>query len=244
MNKAELQKLKDLQDLDLKINELKSNKNSKPVQLTEKKKEADEIQAQLKLKQQELQDLKKTVDQKEVDVKEREDKITKLNMQLNVTKTNKEYGIITKEIDSLKADNSVTEDGILGFFSQVDEAEKVCGEIKDDIERKNKEYDDFQSQIKKELVEIDEQLAEVESTRQKMTGDLLPDLFKLYEKIMTHKPDRQAMALVIDNTCRGCHVDLTPQEINTLLKWKDTIVCRSCSRILYLEPATEPQKSK
>ncbi|MEK7447873.1 MAG: hypothetical protein AAB019_00145 [Planctomycetota bacterium] len=248
MTKTELQHLQELQTLDLKISLLESDKKNKPIALEEKKEELEENEQRLKLKQQERKDIKILIDRKELDLKDWEGKIAKLNLQLNITKTNKEYSAITTEINSFKANNAVLEDEMLALFSKLEQTEKELAESEKKVEQLKKEYESLGSQVEAELVEIDKQIQEIRQGRQEIINKLPSELVKPYERIMLNKPDRLALACVIDDTCRGCHMDVTPQQVNNLLKWKPVssaekaiIFCRSCWLILYLYPSVVPQ---
>ena len=65
-----------------------------------------------------IKDLKKSADQRNLDLKTSEAEIEKLNGQLNLAKTNKEYDIIRGGIETQQASSAELEDQILEILEE------------------------------------------------------------------------------------------------------------------------------
>jgi predicted nucleic acid-binding Zn-ribbon protein len=60
---------------------------------------------------------------------------------------------------------------------------------------------------------------------------------------MHSKPDLTALAKVVDFTCGSCYMDVPRQQVNEILRGKQMVCCKSCSRILYINLADGPQEN-
>jgi len=226
--------LKEIQDLDIKIYTLEKEKAQKPKILEKPGKKLAVTREQHETNKQNLKKLKVTADQKELDVKSNEEKTNKLSVQINLAKTNKEYAIFQKELNNLKSDNSVLEDETLNLFAQAEEVQQKVQTMDKDINKIQKHIKQLNQEVETSIKHLDEGLEKLRAKRSELVPQVSPELIICYEKILEHKTNRIALAQVIDGVCQGCHMDLAPQDINNLMKLKEVVVCRNCSRMLYL----------
>ena len=85
-----------------------------------------------------------------------------------------------------------------------------------------------------EIAALETELNTLAEQRKTTAGKLPAELLTLYEKVLSHKENCQAIAQVCEGVCQGCYMDIIPQDINMLMKGKEVVRCRVCSRILYL----------
>jgi predicted nucleic acid-binding Zn-ribbon protein len=226
--------LTDLQEIDVKIHALEEEKRKKPLVLEEEDKAVTILKEKLASLQSSHKDSRKEIDQKELFLKEKEDKVLKLNVQLNTIKTNKEYSTLQHEISGVKADMSVLEDEILGFFSRAEQIQKDTESAQKELEVALKKRDEVAKEVNAAVAEVDKALGELYVKRSEFAEKVPSGFMTIYEKIIAHTVNKTALAQVIEEVCQGCFMDVSPQEINELMRGKDIIRCRSCSRILYL----------
>ncbi|MFC1525066.1 zinc ribbon domain-containing protein, partial [Planctomycetota bacterium] len=172
--------------------------------------------------------------QKELDVKSNEEKTNKISVQINLAKTNKEYAIFQKELNNLKSDNSVLEDETLNLLAQAEEVQQKVQTLDKDIDKIQKYIKELTQEVETSIKRLDEELEKLRAKRSELAPHISPEIITCYEKILENKTNRIALAQVIDGACQGCHMDLAPQDINNLMKLKEVVVCRNCSRMLYL----------
>ena len=242
-----LQSLKQIQELDCQIFELEKIRQEKPSLLNSKKEQATKIEAKMEHNKEEIKKIKLEIAKKDLDLKTLEDKMQKMEQQLNTVKTNKEYSTLQNEINGVKADRSLIEDKMLELMGQIETFQKKTDGYKKELADTEKEISALAEEIDAEISRINQKLEEICQCRQKNCSEMEKETINNYERIVRNKADRVAMAKVLkddkDNTrvCQGCHMDVTPQQVNELLKSKHLVYCRSCMRILYIEP--ENQKS-
>lgn len=234
MNHQNIQPLIDLQTIDLKIHLLEEEKALKPLALKEKEQEITRLMEKLKGVQDEQKKVKIEIEKSDLSLKEKEERIAKLNVQLNTTKTNKEYSVLLNEIGALKSDISVIEDKMLSLYSKVEEFQQQVKTVNKEVEDANQRFTAFEQETAKTILEIDKLLEGLYKNREEFASKIPADLMACYEKITAHMSNKVGLSQVIDEVCQGCFMNITPQEVNELMKGKEVIRCRSCTRILYL----------
>src|SRR5437763_12896272 len=85
----------------------------------------------------------------------------------------------------------------------------------------------------------EKQLAEWRGRRGQMRAGVNEDLLRHYERVSKFRGS--GIAEVLDHKCMGCQVMLRPQTYNDVRTGQQTIVCDSCQRVLYFNPAHEMQ---
>lgn len=241
MNNQIIEKLKELQAIDVRIGSLNKLCVDKSSGLDCLKENIQKLQKQLGEIKQKAKQLRIEVDKKDLELKSNEEKINKLNTQLNTVRTNKEYSALTNEIKSAKADNDVIEDVILNLFNQNESIQKEAKEVEEKIKEETNQLNAMSVQVSEEITRIKTEIESACQLRQKNTAQIDADALSKYEKIICNKTDRTALACVGEPskgyyTCQGCHMDVPPQQVNELMKKKEIICCKSCLRILYIEP--------
>ncbi|MEK7309957.1 MAG: C4-type zinc ribbon domain-containing protein [Planctomycetota bacterium] len=240
MNNQIIEKLKELQAIDARIGSLNKSCVDKSSGLDCLKENIQRLQKQMEEIKQKVKQLRIEVDKKDLELKSNEEKISKLNTQLNTVRTNKEYSALTNEIKSAKADNEVIEDVILNLFNQNELIQKEAKEVEAKIKEETNQLNAMSAQVGEEIAHLKTEIESVCQLRQKNTAQIDAEVLSKYEKIISNKSDRAALACVGEPskgyyTCQGCHMDVPAQQVNELMKKKEMVCCKSCLRILYIE---------
>ncbi len=232
----QLEILKQLQTLDGEIFKLRKAQEEKPRQLDQIKGEVAAQEATVKAAESRLKTLQLAHKEKEGELQTKEGQVRKLQGQLFQVKTNKEYTAMQREIEALKADNSLLEEAIIGMLDSMDRAVKERAEEQHRLDEQQQRLRAAQAQMERELAEIDEQLAGLERSRSVLTPQVTPQTLSAYERILNI---REGLALVplMNDACGGCYRRMPPQVINQVYLKAKLVMCESCSRILYFDEA-------
>lgn len=231
------------QNLDIlkKAQQLDSEIHHAQVRLEEIPSERAQLQSELELEKTRLNELEKSLKdiqmklkEKELELGQKEMQIKKLDGQLSQVKTNKEYGALQQEIASLKADNSLLEEGIIHILDEVDAAKEEARKEKEKLAVVTKSFQDRDSEIAGQEKTLQGSLAELKKQREESVGQLPPELGELYNRIAVKKQGL-ALAAVNGEVCAACQMKLRPQLINEIRLGEQIVVCENCSRILYIE---------
>ena len=232
----QLELLKQLQQVDGELFRLRREQEEKPQELEEAQARLADQEAKMKATEARLKTLQLSQKEKEVELQTREASVKKLQGQLFQLKTNKEYSAMQREIDALKADNSLLEEAILKGFDAIEQASNERQREQARLAEVQAQLRIEQARIEQELAAISEQIAELERRRKGVVPDVHPPTLATYERILNL---REGLALVplINNSCGGCHRRLPPQVINEVYLKAKLVMCESCSRILYFDEA-------
>ncbi len=200
--------------------QLKDELESKKNHLREIEKAAKDIQVKLK--------------EKELELSQKENQIKKLDGQLSQVRTNKEYSALQQEIASLKADNSILEEGIIQILDEVEAIKEDVKKEKENFTAIEKEYQQKDVELNNQEKNIQTQLEDALNKRSSTVDVLPPEIKDLYNRIAEKKEGR-ALARVVNGVCLACQLQLRPQLINEIKIGVEITVCENCSRILYIE---------
>lgn len=228
----QLKALLDLQKIDSRVYLLERELDGKP---REKKALEDAFTARqnfAKASEQKLKELQMAQKERENELLTKETNIKKYQTQQTQVKTNKEYSSLTREIGGLKADCELFEEEILKLMDEIEQRKKV---VEDDRRRLAEEEKKF----KAEAVKCDARAEAIRAETATLTTErrvFLPLVEKAlvaqYEKILK-KREGTAVVPVVNESCGGCHMTMTPQTVNEIRIGEKMIVCESCGRILY-----------
>jgi predicted nucleic acid-binding Zn-ribbon protein len=200
-----------------------------------------QLQAEMEFEKKRLHELEKSLKDIQVKLKDRElelsqkeMQIKKLDGQLSQVKTNKEYAALQQEVASLKADNSLLEEGIIHILDEVDAAKEEVRKEKEKLSLVTKSFQEKDNELAGQEKNFQSQLSEMKKQRDEAVAQLPPELGELYQRIASKKQGR-ALAAVNGENCAACQMSLRPQLLNEIRLGEQIVVCENCSRILYFE---------
>jgi predicted nucleic acid-binding Zn-ribbon protein len=226
--------LKRLQSLKNKINELEAAQERRTQDVQEKKVQRENRKTLADQKREEKIAVQKEIDRKELDLKTKEGKVTKYNVQLNYTKTNKEYAALISEIGSKKVGISILEDEILATMSRLEITNQGYVKATEDLKNEEDGLEDLLSSVDTETKEAYIEIEKIKNEQPKYTDLLDEHTLKHYNRLSNIRGGK-AVVPVIGNVCGGCSMSINAQTLNMLMGGKDLVCCQSCSRILYLD---------
>jgi predicted nucleic acid-binding Zn-ribbon protein len=231
------------QNLDIlkKAQQLDSEIHHAHVLLGEMPAERAQLKSELELEKTRSNELDKSVKDvqlklkdKELELAQKELQIKKLDGQLSQVKTNKEYAALQQEIASLKADNSLLEEGIIHILDEVDAAKEENRKEKEKFASVAKSFQDRDNEMVAQEKTLQGRLEDLKKQREAFVAQLPPELAELYNRIALKKQGL-ALAVVTGEVCAACQMKLRPQLINEIRLGEQIVVCENCSRILYIE---------
>ena len=230
----QLEILKRLQALDGELFQLRRAQQEKPRELERAAEQVAAQEARLKAAEARLTSLQLAQKEKEMELQTREANVKKLQGQLFQVKTNKEYTVMQREIDTLKADNSLLEETILKTFDAIDQATKDRQREQRLLAEQQERFRAEREKIERELAAIGAQIAELERNRQALLPDVPREALATYERVLEIR-DGLALVPLVNDACGGCHRRLPPQVVNEVYLKADLVTCESCNRILYFD---------
>jgi uncharacterized protein len=164
-------------------------------------------------------------------------KISKYRDQSLDVKTNEQYKALLHEIQFAEKEIGATEDKILELMVNADSRDKEVKAAQAELKAETAEIEKEKEEARQRTAEDDKQLAEWRAKRDGLRTGISEDLLRHYERVSKFRGS--GISEVRDHKCMACQVMLRPQTYNDVRAGTNTVVCDSCQRILYFNPAEE-----
>ncbi len=234
MIKDDLQKILGLQTIDAQIYQIHREQEEMPERLKKLDEELNHLKSGVTHCEENVKKLQLTRKDKELDLQTKETNVKKFQLQLYQVKSNKEYGSLEKEIQGLKADNSLLEEEIIRLLDEIDSASAELTQKKKEFDQRSQEISNIKKEIEQKLNSLKEELSELKNQRKTITQQIFQGILQKYERILKSR-NGLAIVPVRQNACQGCFMNLPPQVINEIQAGENWTTCEQCARILYLE---------
>jgi hypothetical protein len=226
-----LDKLLELQQLDLTIARLEAEARTIPQQI-------QDLEARLTGARAGLDQARARADQtqrdrraKERELEEATQNSKKKQARLFEIKTNEEYAAVLKEIESLKEKCSGLETEILELLERADATAKTVGEAEKEFKAAEAANQKERAEKEARLAKLERDLASLREARKGQASRLDSALLQQYTRLT--KTRGLAVVAVKDGSCSGCGIALTPQTYNEVRRNDRMFTCSSCNRIIY-----------
>lgn len=237
-----LRLLYSLQRVDSQLDELHDLKGDLPAIVAKLTQELDEKRSReqsLKDSVQESMSKRDHVDTTIVDLKA---KIEKWKTQQFEVKTNKQYDMLAKEIDTAQT-------RITTLSKEMELLEGHAGVAKEDAERLAPDLAELEQELAERQTELDavnkeheEEELKLKHEREKIAVRLKKGDLTMYERIRKAK-DGRAVVPVRRNACGGCFNRVPPQRVLELRKNDMFMTCERCGRVLVSDEIVEATES-
>jgi predicted nucleic acid-binding Zn-ribbon protein len=164
-------------------------------------------------------------------------KISKYRDQSLDVKTNEQYKALLHEIQFAEKEIAATEDKILELMLNADARDKEMKAAQAELKAETAEIEKEKADARQRTAEDEKLLTEWRGKRDQMRSGVDSELLRHYERVSKFRGT--GISEVRDQKCMACQVKLRPQTYNEVRSGLQTIVCDSCQRILYFNPADE-----
>jgi hypothetical protein len=220
-----------LQGLDYQLGELERSKEYLPDMIGTLEGEIKQALQELANAKDQLEATRLENKRLELRVKEKTVELERLQKQMMVIKTNKEYDALAREIDHVKADITASEEGILSTLERI---EALQNEIKEKEERTQQVQTANGAQlssIKGEMDSVGDKIRIKEDERKNIIVRLDDAMVAIYERVRRGKGGG-AIVHIRHGACSGCFKRMPPQLVQEIRRAERLITCDSCGRIL------------
>ena len=232
--REELTLLIELQRMELAAGRIAARKKDLPVRMEGLEEEFRAVCSVVAGEQEQLEALRKRRRERDTQLQTGQETLKRTRERLFEVKTNKEYQSILKEIETLEAKNSHTEDEVISLLEELDRLETAVKTRQEELEGQRRLYEEQKAKL---TAELDALAGELEACLQgsgELRKKVPADILRKYEQLK-NAGRGVAVVAVWKEVCDGCHVSIPPQLYNELQKSKALMTCPNCSRIIYWE---------
>ena len=235
----EIENLLHLQEADKEIRRLQDEIAELPKRVAAIEHKLADTKAQLEKAQAAVKADEATRRKHETTITDLRGKISKYRDQSLDVKTNEQYKALLHEIQFAEKDIAATEDKILELMLNADARDKEVKAAQAELKAEAAEIEKEKIEARQRTTEDEKLLAEWRAKRDQMRAGVNEDLLRHYERVSKFRGS--GISEVRDHKCMGCQVMLRPQIYNDVRTGQQTVVCDSCQRVLYFNPANEMQ---
>jgi uncharacterized protein len=178
----------------------------------------------------------------ETAIQDLQGKISKYRDQSLDVKTNDQYKALMHEIEFSQSEIRANEDRILDLMVNAEAREKQVKAAEAELKAETAEIEKEKGIAREKTAEDEKLLTEWNGKRDGLLSGIDADLLRHYERVAKFRGT--GLSEVRNQKCSACQMMLRPQSYNEVRSGDKVIICESCQRVLYFDPASEPPVEK
>ena len=221
-----------LQEVLSGIDEKRALRGELPLEVEDLEDEVAGLATRIEKITRDIDELHQAVVQKGEEIKLAKESVERYKDQLNSVRNNREYDVLTKEIEYQELEIQLCE-------KKIKEAQVKINERVQDRNRAQHNKDDRMKDLESKRSELDEIMeetrAEEEQLREKaedLEMRIEPRLLQSFKRIRKNVRNELGIVYVQRDACGGCFNKIPPQRQLDIKMHKKVIVCEYCGRIL------------
>ena len=238
----DIENLLKLQDADKEIRRLQEEIAELPKRVAAIEQKLAGTKAQLERAQASVKADEAARRKHETSIQDQRGKISKYRDQSLAVKTNDQYKALLHEIQFAEKEIGAAEDKILELMLNTDAREKEVKLAQAELKAETAEIEKEKVDAHQRTAEDQKQLTAWHAQRDQLRGGIDADLLRHYERVSKFRGT--GISEAFDHKCMTCQVMLRPQTYNEVRTGQHAVVCDSCQRILYFNPAHELAANK
>lgn len=227
-----LKALFQLQTMLSEIDKIKTLRGELPLEVQDLEDDVTGLTTRIEKIKSEIEDLRANVSNKKIEIETAKASIEKYKSQQDNVRNNREYDVLTKEIEFQSLEVELCEKRIREYTNAIaakeEEIEKslcLLDERQKDLEAKKNELEEIISETKQEEEKLREKAKALETT-------IEPRLLQAFKRIRKNSRNGLGITYVQRDACGGCFNKIPPQKQLDIRMRKKIIVCEYCGRIM------------
>jgi predicted nucleic acid-binding Zn-ribbon protein len=175
-----------------------------------------------------------------------QERLKKYQQQINKVSTQREYGALLQEIDTVKAQIAAGEDQALSLLERFEQIQKELAERRESFREVEERYAAELARWEGEKPGVAKQVEELNGRISTLKERLPKGLVSQYERIRERHPSGALAPIRLlerpgrgqrEWHCGACSYRVRPQVVVEIKNSGSLVQCDSCKRILYVEEA-------
>ncbi|MGL5938307.1 MAG: zinc ribbon domain-containing protein [Phocaeicola sp.] len=227
-----LKALYQLQTMLSEIDKIKTLRGELPLEVQDLEDEVAGLSTRIEKIKAEVDELNSEIASKKIEIETSKAAVDKYKSQQDNVRNNREYDVLTKEIEFQSLEIELCEKRIKEFSvaekSKNEEllvSHNLLLERTKDLDAKKAELDEIVSETKQEEEKLREKAKTLETT-------IDPRLLQAFKRIRKNSRNGLGIVYVQRDACGGCFNKIPPQKQMDIRMRKKIIVCEYCGRIM------------
>lgn len=227
-----LKALYQLQTMLSEIDKIKTLRGELPLEVQDLEDEVTGLNTRIEKIKNDMADLKQAIAKKKEEIETAKSSVVKYKEQQDNVRNNREYDMLSKEIEFQTLEIELCEKRIKEFTNaeknkaeECERSEKQLEEREKDLEIKKSELEEIVAETKQEEERLREKTKTLETTIESR-------LLQAFKRIRKNSRNGLGIVYVQRDACGGCFNKIPPQRQLDIRMRKKIIVCEYCGRIM------------
>jgi|SRR5690554_1218087 len=245
-----LQALYDLQEIDSKIDKIRTIRGELPLEVQDLEDEVAGLETRIEKANEAIANLETEISNRKNQIKDSEAAILKYKEQQNNVRNNREFDSLGKEMEYQALEIELANKHIKQFQAEIADKKEINDVSKEKLEETKKEFEHKANELDEIIAETEKEEIQLLKDSEKAEKVIEERLLKAYKRIRDNARNGLAVVPVERNACGGCFNKIPPQRQLDINQHKKVIVCEHCGRILIdpkmagIEEVVEEKKPK
>lgn len=238
-----LKLLYELQTILSHVEEIKNTRGELPLEVKDLEDTIEGLLTRIANYNQEIDNLKVAIAGEHTKIEENTLKMATYKRQLDEIRNNREYEILSKEVEYCRLNIELAEKRINEYSHQIENRQG-------DIAATQERVDDCQHALEEKRFELEEIVSETKAEEEQLRSKaktiepkIDERLLSAFKRIRQNMHNKLGIVAVQRNACGGCFNRIPPQKQLEIRLHKKIVVCEYCGRIL-IDPELAQSKSK
>lgn len=227
-----LKSLYQLQKVMSKIDEIKILRGDLPIEIQDLEDEVLGLHTRLERYTTEIKDNEKKIAAGKNAIEEAKLKLDKKAEQQKQVVNNREYEILSKEIENLELDIQIYEKNINDANYEIENKKSELEALSALIEEKNEDLRLKKTELDQIIVETKKEEEDLRVSAKNLEDGIDNRLLAAFKRIRKNARNGLAVVPIERNACSGCFSKVPPQRQLDIRQRKKIIVCENCGRII------------
>ena len=227
-----LKSLYQLQKVMSKIDEIKILRGDLPIEIQDLEDEVLGLHTRLERYTTEIKDNEKKIAAGKNAIEEAKLKLDKKAEQQKQVVNNREYEILSKEIENFELDIQIYEKNINDANYEIDNKKSELETLSALIEEKNEDLRLKKTELDQIIVETKKEEEDLRVSAKNLEDGIDNRLLTAFKRIRKNARNGLAVVPIERNACSGCFSKVPPQRQLDIRQRKEIIVCENCGRII------------
>lgn len=227
-----LKSLYQLQKVMSKIDEIKILRGDLPIEIQDLEDEVLGLHTRLERYTTEIKDNEKKIAAGKNAIEEAKLKLDKKAEQQKQVVNNREYEILSKEIENLELDIQIYEKNINDANYEIENKKSELETLSALIEEKNEDLRLKKTELDQIIVETKKEEEDLRVSAKNLEDGIDNRLLTAFKRIRKNARNGLAVVPIERNACSGCFSKVPPQRQLDIRQRKKIIVCENCGRII------------
>ena len=227
-----LKSLYQLQKVMSKIDEIKILRGDLPIEIQDLEDEVLGLHTRLERYTTEIKDNEKKIAAGKNAIEEAKLKLDKKAEQQKQVVNNREYEILSKEIENLELDIQIYEKNINDDNYEIENKKSELEALSAHIEEKNEDLRLKKTELDQIIVETKKEEEDLRVSAKNLEDGIDNRLLTAFKRIRKNARNGLAVVPIERNACSGCFSKVPPQRQLDIRQRKKIIVCENCGRII------------